>query len=191
MQLVLTQLFAWPKLLSAKSSDDGKICFDLDWADAPKDPIAAGQLESLFLQVDKVFLVKVDLADGMSHSFVVTSYAGPSQTVCCGLYMSYATAVGGGKYTLPEFLKRNLGFAPKPDRDISMTDFTQTLSTLFQADVTETEFRKAWQTLFGCGPGNSPRLKQALVKVLDRTVLPPDRFLDQLEKQWPKCPHGC
>ena len=112
--------FCVAKLLSAKSSDDGIICFDLDWSDGPKDPIAAGQLESLFLQVDKVFLVKVDLADGMSHSFVVTSYASPSQVVCCGLYMSYATAAGGGKYTLPEFLKGNLKFAPKPDKDISM-----------------------------------------------------------------------
>ena len=137
-----------------------------------------------------MFLVKVDLADGMSHSFVVTSYADPSQVVCCGLYMSYATAVGGGKYTLPEFLKGNLKFAPKPDRDISMTDFTQIFSKLFQADVTETEFRGAWQTLFKCGPGSSTQLKQALVKVLDRTVLPADHILKQLESQWPKCPHG-
>ena len=182
--------FCVAKLLSAKSSDDGKICFDLDWADAPKDAIAAGQLERLFFQVDKVFLVRVDLADDMSHSFVVTSYAGPSQLVCCGLYMSYATAVGGGKYALPEFLKGNLEFAPKPDKDISMTDFIRIFSKLFQADVTETEFRGAWQTLFGCGPGSSAQLKQALVKVLDRTALAPNHILQQLESQWPKCPHG-
>jgi hypothetical protein len=179
--------FCVGKLLSAKLTDDKKISFDLSWSDELKEPIASHQLQTTFSQVNKVFLVRVNLDDDTGHSFVLTSYQNRAETVCCGLYMSYAaSAVGGCGYSLPEFLKGNLEFAPKEDRDIHMSSFIATFAKLFDNDVAS-----AWRTLFKCGPEKpTSQLKQVLVKVLDRTVPQEEDFLQKLGTQWPHCPHG-
>jgi hypothetical protein len=166
--------FAVAKLLTAKLSKpapsvalprsiaatwDGQISFDLGWTDeAPEEHpnISSAQLNTVFSRVDKVFLVKAILANDAvarghigdySHSFVVSSYRGP-QGVCCGLYMSYATAPNDEEvgYTLPDFLNGDFEFAPKADKDIPMADFTRTFATLFDSEVTKAG---AWRTLFG------------------------------------------
>ena len=173
------------KLLSAKLSN-GKIDFDLDGQ--PEEAIAANELGQLFDKVNKVFWIRANLDNRLSHAFVVTSYTGPSKDLCCGLYMSYAAEGRWGcGYTLPEFLKgEEFKFSPKEDKDIPIKQFTETFAELYTTDVDK--FRETWKTLFKCGLGDATQLKEALVKVLDRT-LPQDGFLEKLKAQWPKCPH--
>jgi hypothetical protein len=173
------------KLLSAKEAD-GKINFDLDGD--PKEAVASKELEQVFDNVNKVFWVRANLDNGLSHAFVVTSYAGSSGDLCCGLYMSYAAEGRWGcGYTLPDFLKGDeFKFSPKMDKDIPIRQFTETFGALYTTEIAK--FQETWKTLFKCGPGQATRLKEALVKVLDRT-LPQDGFLEKLKAQWPKCPH--
>lgn len=176
------------KLLSA-SSVNNQVSFDFDWSDIPKTPIQLETLESLFSQVDKIFLIRLELANGTGHSFVVSSYLNSSQALCCGLYMSYAAGSVPG-YTLPEFLKGPSEFAPKGDRDILMSSFTNTFGKLLQPSCSTEEFLKAWNALFGCNPEKDcTQMKEALVKVLDRTLIPPNTMLENIKKQWKQCPH--
>jgi hypothetical protein len=173
------------KLLTAKESN-GQINFDLDGE--PKEAIAANELEQIFHKVNKVFWVRANLDNGLSHAFVVTSYTGSSNDLCCGLYMSYAADGSGGcGYSLPEFLKgEEFKFSPKKEKDIPIRQFAEAFAALYTTDIDK--FRETWKALFKCGPGDATQLKEVLVKVLDRT-LPQDGVLEKLKAQWPECPH--
>ena len=173
------------KLLSAKEAD-GKINFDLNGE--PKEAIAAKELEQIFHKVNKVFWVRAHLDNGLSHAFVVTSYAGPSNApvlwTLCLMQPKVAGDVGTRCRTFSRGTSSN--FLQRRIRIFQSGSLLRLLERFIR--LKSPSFRRHGKRCSSAVLVKRLGLKEALVKVLDRT-LPQDGFLEKSRAQWPKCPH--